>query len=83
MLLGNLEGVEEMPDGLQSCEDGVLSCEGILPEEDFESSMVFMLAVLEVGIGACELVKVIEEDVDLALELVLHYFYIQLFLVFL
>lgn len=72
VLLGDGEGVEEGSHRLQSSKDSVLSSEGILPEEDFESSMVLVLAVLEVGVGAGELVEVVEQHVDLRLVVARH-----------
>lgn len=72
MFSGNLKGVNEVPHSLQSCKDGVLSSEGIFPKEDLKGGLILMLAILKVGIGAGELVKVIEEKVYLVLEVVGH-----------
>jgi hypothetical protein len=61
MFLGNFKGVQELSDSLQPGKDGIFPAEGILSEEDLESGLILMLAILEVGVGAGELIKVIEE----------------------
>ena len=76
MLRGNLKGVNELPHSLQPGKDGVLSSEGIFPEEDLKGGLILMLAILEVWIGAGELVKIIEEKIYLVLEVVGHVCYL-------
>lgn len=55
----------ETSDSFKASKDDILSTEGILPEEDLESRLIFVFVVLEVGVGAGELVEIVEEKVDM------------------
>lgn len=74
MLCSNLKGIYELPNSLQSRKDSVLSSKGVFPEEDLKGSLILMLTIFEVWIGAGELVKIIEEKINLILEVVGHVF---------
>lgn len=76
MLVGDLKGVDKLPDSLQSSKDGVLPSKGILPKEDLKGGLILMLTILEVWIWAGKLVKIIEEKIDLVLEVVGHACYL-------
>jgi hypothetical protein len=72
MFLCYSKGVQEFADSLQASKDGILPAKWILSEEDLESGLILMLTILEVGVGAGELIKVIEEEVYLILEVFDH-----------
>lgn len=61
------EILNEVSDSFKPSEDDILPTEGILPEENLEGCLIFMFVVLEVGVGADELVEIVEEKVDLVL----------------
>lgn len=61
------EILNEVSDSFKPSEDDILPTEGILSEENLESCLIFVLVVLEVGVGAGELVEIVEEKVDLVL----------------
>jgi hypothetical protein len=56
-----LESTNELSDSFQACENDIFSTEGVLPKENLKSGLILMLIVLKVGIGASELVQVVEE----------------------
>lgn len=76
MFGGDLKIVDKLPDSLQPSKDGVLSSKRIFPKEDLKGGLILMLAILEVWIWAGELVKIIEEKIDLVLEVVGHACYL-------
>jgi hypothetical protein len=61
LLRRELESANKLSDSFQTCENDVFSTEGVLPEENLKSGLILMLIVLKVGIGASELVQVVEE----------------------
>lgn len=58
---GESEGIDELPDSLEACKDGVFSSKGVFPEEDLKGGLILMFAIEEIGVGAGELVEIIEE----------------------
>ena len=67
-----MERTNKISSSFQPCEDDVFSTKGILPEEDFKCGLVLMFIILKVGIGASELVQVVEEEVDLIIDVIGH-----------
>jgi hypothetical protein len=71
---GDLEVLDELPDGFEAGEDGVFSAKGVFPKEDLKGGLILMFVSLEIGEGAGELVKVVVEHIDLAADFSLHCF---------
>jgi hypothetical protein len=63
---GELEGLDELLDGLESGEDGIMAIEGVLSEEDFEGGLFFVFVLDEVGVGTGELIEIVVEEVNLS-----------------
>ena len=61
---GELEGLDELLDGLKSGEDGIMAIEGVLSEEDFEGGLFFVFVLDEVGVGTGELIEIVVEEVN-------------------
>ena len=59
------EILNEASDSFKTSKNDILPAEGILPEEDLKSRLIFVFVVLEVGVGAGELVEIVEEKVDM------------------
>lgn len=63
----DVEIFNEGSDSFEAGKDDILPAERILPEEDLEGCLILVLFVLEVGVGAGELVEIVEEQVDMVL----------------
>ena len=64
MFLGELKVFDELLDGFESGENCILTSKGVLPEEDFEGGLLFVLVLDEVRVRTGELVEVVVEKVD-------------------
>jgi hypothetical protein len=72
MLLCDFKAVDEIPDCLKSSKDDIVSTKRMLSEKYFKSSLVLMFFCLKIAKGACELVKVVVENVYVVSLIFLH-----------
>ena len=72
MFFCDCERVNKFTDCFESGEYGVLPAKRMLSEEDFKGGFIFVFIGLEIAEGACELVKVIVEDINLIERLGFH-----------
>ena len=70
MLSSELESFDKLLDRLEPSKDGIMSTKRILPKKDLKCSLFLMFILNKIRVGACELIEIIVEEINLSESLV-------------